>query len=67
MTDDQNPPTTGADDGLSQDYSKGLGKWLASKPDAKQKVREVFKQQLSMSMFASKADYDEAMLKAREQ
>ena len=33
---------TGWDNGLNQDYSKGLGTWLADKPGARQQVVELF-------------------------
>ena len=36
------PKLTGANNGLMQDYSKPFGKWLASRIDAKQVVREAF-------------------------
>lgn len=35
------PPPTGWDNGLSQDYCKGLGQWLANRPGARQQLREM--------------------------
>ena len=34
--------TTGWDNGLSQDYCKELGQWLASRPGARQQIKEMF-------------------------
>lgn len=36
------PTVTGWKDGLLQDYSRGLARWFASKPEARQEVREIF-------------------------
>jgi len=36
-----NPPKTGWPPGMLQDDCKGLSQWLASKPDARRRVREV--------------------------
>jgi hypothetical protein len=35
------PTPTGWDNGLSQDYCKGLGQWLANRPGARQQLREM--------------------------
>ena len=35
------PPKSGWPPGMLQDDSKKLSKWLASKPDARRRVREV--------------------------
>jgi hypothetical protein len=35
------PPPTGWDNGLSQDYCKGLGQWLANRQGARQQLREM--------------------------
>jgi hypothetical protein len=35
------PAPTGWDNGLSQDYCKGLGQWLANRPGARQQLREM--------------------------
>ena len=35
---------TGWDNGLNQDYDKKLGRWFADRMDARQTVREVFKE-----------------------
>lgn len=40
--DAQPPAPTGWDNGLSQDYCKELGQWLASRPGARQQVKEMF-------------------------
>ncbi len=36
------PVVTGATDGLSQDYNKGLGRWFADRPGARQQLRDDF-------------------------
>lgn len=41
-TPDTNPVTTGWDNGLMQDYDKGLSRALSEKPDSREVVRNVF-------------------------
>lgn len=41
LSSPQPPPPTGWDNGLSQDYCKGLGQWLANRPGARQQLREM--------------------------
>ena len=45
----KNPPATGNDDGLNQDYNRELSKWFSSRLTAKDGVRRAFPSQFNNS------------------